>query len=446
MQKMSSKNFLRIFLTTTTFLFFTESAFAAGNCQFNRETRLNDDFCDCPLTGEDELLTSACSSTIIAQPMFACKSHSSFDQLQLFPSRIGDGICDCCDGEDELGKRTQEEEGKISPCVNTCLEKEQEYHDKFVKQKQLKTNGEKLFLQLVKKVNCEQQQEQQPPPPPAQEAETEEKVSSEDVEKLENLVEQLQNKLEMEQVEHNIKSLHLQKLTKEQLQQVLIKLTIQMKSGITLERFVQDVLPCVDNGDEDEYGIKKQDSTQTEPEQEEEEGDCDPVWSESDDSEELELAKERLKELRDKMSPSKIEETQEDDKDVDYGPGQVWKAYKGQCFSLRKEEQYTYELCLFSKFTQDHVSLGKWHGWILAEDGQKYSTMKFDGGEMCYSPAIPRSIKVKVTCGLENKVIDVIEPSTCVYEAYFESPAACIPDQFDADQYLQSTDAASCAA
>eukprot|EP00903_Cladosiphon_okamuranus_P015073 g13943.t1 len=57
--------------------------------------RVNDDFCDCPGDGSDEPGTSACSSGT-----FECanRGHRS---VRLPSSRVGDGVCDCCDGSDE---------------------------------------------------------------------------------------------------------------------------------------------------------------------------------------------------------------------------------------------------------------------------------------------------------------------------------------------------------
>ena len=67
--------------------------------------RLNDDYCDCD-DGSDEPGTSACSGVVTWLPTessgsgFYCANQGYVGQL-IPPSRVNDGICDCCDGQDE---------------------------------------------------------------------------------------------------------------------------------------------------------------------------------------------------------------------------------------------------------------------------------------------------------------------------------------------------------
>ena len=63
----------------------------------------NDDYCD-TADGSDETTTSACSH-LKRNVMFLCSSGTSssagYLNISIPFSRVGDGICDCCDGADE---------------------------------------------------------------------------------------------------------------------------------------------------------------------------------------------------------------------------------------------------------------------------------------------------------------------------------------------------------
>lgn len=69
----------------------------------------NDNFCD---DGKDEWATSACS--YFTTDLFTCGNKDVGQRL--FPSRVGDGICDCCDGTDEFGT------SRVVVCPDNCLQ------------------------------------------------------------------------------------------------------------------------------------------------------------------------------------------------------------------------------------------------------------------------------------------------------------------------------------
>lgn len=96
-------------------------------------SRVNDNYCDCA-DGQDEPTTPACSGLVPIRPfaqtvrspasataegvgtaelralLFHCPRFGPKSGLP--PSRIDDGVCDCCDGSDEKGART--------PCDDHC--------------------------------------------------------------------------------------------------------------------------------------------------------------------------------------------------------------------------------------------------------------------------------------------------------------------------------------
>ena len=59
----------------------------------------NDDFCDDLQRGRDETRTSACSGVADSLIEFRCGTSNS---TRIPLSRVGDGVCDCCDGSDEV--------------------------------------------------------------------------------------------------------------------------------------------------------------------------------------------------------------------------------------------------------------------------------------------------------------------------------------------------------
>lgn len=81
-----------------------------GGTHMVSQEQINDGYCDCPLDGADEPNTNACSGstmgafTGIPAVSLESKKYQCPQQrkLQIPYSRFHDGICDCCDGSDEL--------------------------------------------------------------------------------------------------------------------------------------------------------------------------------------------------------------------------------------------------------------------------------------------------------------------------------------------------------
>jgi len=74
----------------------------------------NDNYCDC---GDDEPFSSACSLFIPSyRRVFQCIDTRFFNQT-MYLSRVGDGICDCCDGSDESHEKSR---NNAVSCPNIC--------------------------------------------------------------------------------------------------------------------------------------------------------------------------------------------------------------------------------------------------------------------------------------------------------------------------------------
>jgi len=56
--------------------------------------------------------------------------------------------------------------------------------------------------------------------------------------------------------------------------------------------------------------------------------------------------------------------------------------------------------------------------------------MLYDKGEVCWNGP-PRSTRVKLTCGTEEKIEYVSEPGKCEYEISLITPSACLEKELD---------------
>lgn len=140
---------------------------AEGKMEQVPESRINDGYCDCWETGEDEPTTDACSGidywglskndetrcvaagimmtslTRYARPIFQCPQQP---ELSFPVSRVKDGICDCCDGADE---------GDSSSCPDLCAEikaaqaaKRAELQERYSKGSKIRSESIQAFQKL----------------------------------------------------------------------------------------------------------------------------------------------------------------------------------------------------------------------------------------------------------------------------------------------------------
>ena len=85
----------------------SSAAFECGDLTTIPAPWVGDDFCDCA-DGSDELATSACSHIVAATSPYQCRTFidglvglTQSTLRSVLASRVGDGVCDCCDGSDE---------------------------------------------------------------------------------------------------------------------------------------------------------------------------------------------------------------------------------------------------------------------------------------------------------------------------------------------------------
>ncbi|KAL4240465.1 hypothetical protein ACF0H5_001257 [Mactra antiquata] len=107
----------------------------------------------------------------------------------------------------------------------------------------------------------------------------------------------------------------------------------------------------------------------------------------------------------------------------------LFERLNGKCFS-KTDESYKYTFCPFSNVTQHEQSLrwnpysgilGVWQEWEI--ENNTFVAMVMREGDKCGKQQ--RTSKVFFTCGKENKVLNVSEPSTCNYHMNFSTPYVC---------------------
>uniref|UniRef100_A0A915IFM3 Glucosidase 2 subunit beta n=1 Tax=Romanomermis culicivorax TaxID=13658 RepID=A0A915IFM3_ROMCU len=151
---------------------------------------------------------------------------------------------------------------------------------------------------------------------------------------------------------------------------------------------------------------------------------------------EYDEAKKKLRDLEDETR--RLEEFER----IDFGMDNEFAGLHRQCFEY-SDMQYTYGLCLFDRTYQkpigsshSDVGLGTWDSWT-GHENDKYSKQSYKHGLTCWNgPA--RSTEIKLTCGIENKLISATEPAKCEYVMEFETPVVCSePENIAVDAHLE---------
>lgn len=425
---------------------------------------VNDDYCDC-VDGSDEPGTSACP-----EGKFYCQNLGHIAKY-LQSSRVNDGICDCCDGSDEYDSPVV--------CFNEC---EQEGKEEQVRLQQLKqeTNAgceiRKNYIQTGEERKHEKKVRSDTLSQLLEERrakleelktvkETAESPEKEAKEKHENAwnEQQAKKKAEQEQLD-KMEAFPILDVDKNGWVSFGELMSHQSLKDDMSENDAKDILggeALVDAEGFDKVwpAFKDRYLKNGRPQPAEENPEVKGEGEEGDENKEEESPSEEIPPTTtteeqmpeyDEVTKALIEAAEsarrafdEVDKEVrdleaeqttineyfkiDFGQENEFAALKGECFEFTDRE-YTYKLCLFDSVTQrqktggSETDLGKWGNWQ-----DDYSAMKYSGGQSCWNgPA--RSALVRMSCGQENALLSVVEPSRCEYEMEFKTPALCVAD------------------
>jgi len=100
-------------------------------------------------------------------------------------------------------------------------------------------------------------------------------------------------------------------------------------------------------------------------------------------------------------------------------------------------QDHTYAVCPFKDVKQGYTLVGRWAGWgrrrpgadaedtvLLNKAEDVGRSMFYHDGAQCWNGP-KRSAAVALTCGAEERVVEISEPSVCVYDMVMETPLLC---------------------
>lgn len=427
---------------------------------------VNDDYCDC-VDGSDEPGTSACPDG-----KYYCQ-NLGHKAMYIQSSRVNDGICDCCDGSDEYDSSTA--------CFNECQKQGQEELIRLQKEHEEQNAGFEVRKGYIT-TGSERKREKKARADTLNQLLEERRTKLEQLKSLKEAAEapekEAKEKHENEWKEEQAKRKEEQE--KADKIEAYAKLDLDKNGWIAFaelmahpnlnadmtENDAKDILggeAMVDaDGFEkvwptlkDKYlkNGRPQPAEEVTDTQGESEGegeteappvDVPPAAEETteapttdDAMPAYDEATQALISAADKVrqefneADREVKELESENNsindylNVDFGQEDEFAALKGECFEFTDRE-YTYKLCPFDRVTQrqksggSETALGNWGQWV---DG--YNKMKYTGGQGCWNgPA--RSTLVRMSCGRENLLLSVSEPSRCEYEMEFKTPALCM--------------------
>ncbi|KAH9256172.1 hypothetical protein BASA81_005666 [Batrachochytrium salamandrivorans] len=359
---------------------------------------VNDDYCDCE-DGSDEPGTSACDGGT-----FSCINKGHIES-HIPSSRVNDGVCDeaCCDGSDEYSSNAK--------CSNQCAKQAVAYASMTSEAESIRRQGALVKLQYIedsKHTLVDRTKEIENLRLTLKLREAEVAVIREEQAKVEKLEkQQLENQQEYD-AKDSCKG-YTEKIDK-WLDTLLLAVSLLEPKKADTE--INKVLAIRDS-----IVIQRQ--------------------KEVDDAHKANLAEsghnytEELHAIEDKLASTNLLvgdaisqiDTISKEVDQDFGPENVFYMLRKQCVEMQHLE-YNYKLCFLDTAHQGGTSLGTFSSWGSDGAGDKYHEMNYSGGDQCWNgPA--RSVKVKLTCGVANALVDIQEPNKCEYVFMATTPAVC---------------------
>lgn len=323
--------------------------------------------------------------------------NKGFRGVYLPSSRVGDGVCDCCDGSDEPGT-----------CADTCDEAGAEWRKAeaeriqraeagakakvaFLEAGKAHLEGKEAALAAAKSAADAARSALEAAEAELADAEEKEKAALADIQSKGNDV--------------IVRSLQLHTASRVQLLDMLLQLARNAPDG---KRLLKDL--AFDRAHK--AGLTSAQLASLEWPQEGEGGAPKETPEGKAARDAVDLARGVLNERESELRSAEAAA------EKDFGPGAAFYKLDGQCFDV-KVQKYTYSVCPYGSAKQDQTSLGSWSGFQ-----DEYTKMLFTGGATCWNGP-QRTMTVTLECGATNALHSVDEPSKCQYSAVLQTPAVC---------------------
>lgn len=438
---------------------------------------VNDDICDCP-DGSDEPGTPACSTLrngVVARLpdgwLFQC-TNKGFSEQKISHSYVNDGICDCCDGSDELNSGVS--------CPNRCAEVEGELARKMAEEKKRMQTAS--ANKAAMRAEVAKHREELAKTLPLRKAERDRIVA--EMPALEEKNNTLQKALEPVREELRVKYAEWE-ATKEEREAaeeksscIKWRQTGKCKAdgprepnqdkdcGIIIPGKDSGFCECAagnaDHTSQDDSTNDVADSNSNEESVVHYEFACghpdltcmhvcehngeaavgavyeEPKNPNSYTTPEATAAEEALTARRSRLAELEktIEESSKILNSTTLSTEELLRTLEGKTFTMEFQD-YTYAVTMFKEVYQRDKGqssggslLGEWKSFaentyaMWGKDAYDLSQMLYDRGARCWN-GVTRKVDIQLVCGPENKLTHVEEPSMCIYRMVFETPVMC---------------------